>query len=165
MRPLVLALLVATSVPVLGADPPVRTDRYGDPLPTGAITRFGTLRNRAPITGFGIEKDGTVVTVGPGVDVCRWHATDNQTDRVSTDGKTMFGLSGSVTGGDLGLITTWDTATTKLLGAQQLPVGDWKHARFRFTHMMRFTPDGTKLITGHLDTTALVWVVPERPAK
>ncbi len=78
MRPLVLTLLVATSVPALAADPPVKTDRSGDPLPTGALMRLGTLRNRAPITGFGIEKDGTVVTVGPGADVRRWHAGEDK---------------------------------------------------------------------------------------
>src|SRR6266545_1732782 len=81
-------MLLAVGVVLLGtparaADPPPKADRHGDPLPQGAMMRLGTLRNRAPITGFGIEKDGTVVTVGPGVGVRRWHAVDDRAEPVA----------------------------------------------------------------------------------
>lgn len=46
------------------ADPAKRTDRFGDPLPDGALVRLGTLRDRAIIQAFGTAPDGTVVTVG-----------------------------------------------------------------------------------------------------
>ena len=50
--------------------------------PYGLRLRFWRppLRNRAPITGFGIEKDGTVVTVGPGADVRRWNPADDKSE-------------------------------------------------------------------------------------
>ena len=32
-----------------------------------------------------------------------------------------------------------------------------------FARVLRYFPDGTKLVTGHIDTTALVWEVPSRP--
>jgi hypothetical protein len=46
-----------------------------------------------------------------------------------------------------------------------VPAGEWEKARYGLTHVLHFTPDGTKLITGHADTTALVWPVPPRRAK
>jgi hypothetical protein len=59
----------------------------------------------------------------------------------------------------------FDVETGKSLGRYRLPLGDWKHSRYPFTDSIRFTPDGKKLISGHLDTTALVWAVPARPGK
>jgi hypothetical protein len=32
-----------------------------------------------------------------------------------------------------------------------------------FAPLLRYLPDGTKLVTGHIDTTALVWEAPVRP--
>src|SRR5271170_3385829 len=72
--------LCLVALPCGAADPPAKTDRYGDALPPEALMRLGTLRCRAPITGFGIEKDGTVVTVGPGADVRRWNPVDDKSD-------------------------------------------------------------------------------------
>lgn len=81
MRPLATALVLVSCAGAAGAaDPPVKRDRYGDPLPTGALVRLGTFRTRAPITGFGIAKDGTVVTVGPAGEVRRWKPDRDRSD-------------------------------------------------------------------------------------
>jgi WD40 repeat protein len=69
-----LGLVGAIACPGTAADPPAKTDRHGDPLPTGAVMRLGTIRLRAPVTGFGITADGTVVTVGEGNQVRAWDA-------------------------------------------------------------------------------------------
>lgn len=71
------ALFVFVSVlglmaPAIAADPPGRVDRFGDPLPAGALMRLGTLRGSAPITNFGVAADGSVVTVGSEADVRVW---------------------------------------------------------------------------------------------
>ncbi|WP_162667380.1 sigma-70 family RNA polymerase sigma factor [Gemmata massiliana] len=57
----------------LAAAPPAKTDRYGDPLPAGALMRLGTLRGAATITSFGVAADGSVLTVGSEGDLCLWH--------------------------------------------------------------------------------------------
>jgi len=52
-----------------------RSDRYGDPLPNGALARLGTLRQRAADTDVAVTADGKeVVTVGPELTVRRFDA-------------------------------------------------------------------------------------------
>jgi RNA polymerase sigma factor (sigma-70 family) len=46
--------------------PSPRTDLFDDPLPDGALARLGTIRCRANVLAFGIEPDGTVVTITGG---------------------------------------------------------------------------------------------------
>jgi WD40 repeat protein len=68
-----LLFVLALTACGAAADPPAkRVDLFGDPLPDGALLRLGTTRCRAPITGFGILADGTVVTVGPSNEVRTW---------------------------------------------------------------------------------------------
>jgi WD40 repeat protein len=305
---LAIGALGGLALPCSAADPPAKTDRHGDPLPVGALVRLGTVRNRAPLAGFGIETDGTVVTVGPSAGVRRWHSADDTSDdpirlppppagagypQVSPDGKfvaastneqvivwdtptdpkakpkraaefaltearelrfspdgtrllvmtgavrintihvcdlktgkrtdldwvasrvegfhfsgdgkrlgvvagTDFHLLDTVTGKPLAQYPTqgrigfdrfalnralspdgrtvavtdgerlefYATATSRSLGGHRVPAGEWGRAPFAwYTHVLRFTPDGTKLITGHEDGTALVWSVPPGPAK
>jgi RNA polymerase sigma factor (sigma-70 family) len=57
---------------VAPGEPAPRTDRFGDPLPEGAVMRLGTLRGTANITSFGVAADGAVLTVGSEADVRVW---------------------------------------------------------------------------------------------
>jgi len=132
------------------APPPERVDRYGDPLPPGVLMRFGTLRNRAPITGFGIEKDGTVVTVGPGADVRRWHRLEDKSDepiplplsglgtsnnypQVSADGKLVAVCTNEK-------VFVWETPADAKDKPKEVAVFEIGRPR-----LYRFSADGTKL--------------------
>jgi WD40 repeat protein len=124
-------LLVAVALTLLGTGPTAaaaapgdrpRTDRYGDPLPDGAVARFGTTRWKHPggVAGVVFSPDGkTVASVGDRIPRLWDAATGKELRRflgheapVSCvlsfrDGKTL------VTGDGDGAIRLWDVATGK----------------------------------------------------
>lgn len=74
---------------------------------------------------------------------------------VSPDGRTLATVCGEK-------LVLHDVATGKELCAYRIPPGDWDAPGRGWVTALRFTADGTKLITGRADTTALVWPVPAR---
>lgn len=76
MIPSILIALLTTELtaPPSGSDPPAKVDRYGDPLPPGAIARLGTVRFRAGfIRATGLSADGkTLRTISVGPDLRTW---------------------------------------------------------------------------------------------
>src|SRR5947209_2342668 len=77
--PLLVASLVTGAVPAEEVGPPpreLRVDRFGDPLPEGAVARLGTLRQRHPQADrITFAPDGKrFITTGPDGRVCAWEA-------------------------------------------------------------------------------------------
>ena len=66
---------------------------------------------------------------------------------ISPDGATLAVVEGEK-------LEFYDTRTTRALGNFRVPTNGWEKALFGYVTVLRFTPDGTKLITGHADTTA-----------
>jgi RNA polymerase sigma factor (sigma-70 family) len=139
-------------VPVTAsASPPdpseeLRRDRYGDPLPSGALTRLGTVRWRHATGRFcmAFTPDGKgLITAGEGQPARLWEratgrmlrefgdSRDNQVyvAALSPDGRT---LAERVAAGDLCL---WDVDTGKLLHR-------WKAKPSEFKVPLVISPDG-----------------------
>jgi WD40 repeat protein len=72
------SLLVLSAGAVLGADAkPPRTDRYGDPLPPGAVARLGTIRLRHADADVVFSKNGKqLISGGSDGEVRFWDAAN-----------------------------------------------------------------------------------------
>lgn len=126
-----LVLLACLTGSGLAADPP-KKNTFGDPLPEGALLRFGTVRARAPISSFGIQKDGTVVTVSgasDGVAVRVWEPTarDPKPPRLlPLDEPLSWGLpqvsadGHYVAAGTKNKLIVWDAETAKRVAAFEI---------------------------------------------
>jgi WD40 repeat protein len=68
---------------------------------------------------------------------------------------------------DLAGITRWDLATQKPVVRHKAPGPFMGHHGYSFASSLALFPNGNRAITGHIDTTALVWDLtpPARPAK
>ncbi len=140
-------------------DEQVRKDRYGDPLPPGALARLGTLRMRhSNHTAEAVfTPDGKTVIVSDwGGEIIFWDvATGRELRRLwaadgpvnglalalSSDGKTLVA-------GGFGRFSLWDVATGKKLSQIEVPVGNiWQ---------LLLTPDG-KTLALHDEKSILLW--------
>ncbi|MDY3555676.1 sigma factor-like helix-turn-helix DNA-binding protein [Gemmata sp. JC717] len=110
-----------------------RIDRFGDPLPAGALARFGTGRHRAPGAHVAVTPDGkTVVNASDDLIVRTYDAITGAVRDVrslggpptyhttlSTDGRYLAGVAFPAPSN--AEIRVWELATGKLIGT--LPVG------------------------------------------
>jgi WD40 repeat protein len=167
VRTLVLAILLisvpaqdASSAESSPACPPIHRDRYGDPLPAGAIARLGSVRFR--LDGFGedggvaISPDGRFVIGATGTALFWFDAASGrvhrrinlgrqwlQKMRQSPDGKTLATFSSRrdrLRGKGVVVVELWDVAAAK------------RRSRFELDDAgrgdFRFTSDGSRLIVG-----------------
>jgi RNA polymerase sigma factor (sigma-70 family) len=146
------------------------TDRFGDPLPHGAVARLGTVRFRpgTSIDCVTFAPDGKVLACG-GVDgmVSLWDADTGKNLRrlggrldafgdrgwvsslaFSPDGKTLAVGHGNAEGPNL--LSLWDVGTGKELR------GIEAHGR-QNVNSVAFSPDGKTLASGGDDRTIASW--------
>jgi WD40 repeat protein len=147
-----IVLVCATTQHLVGAQPEANkaphTDRYGDPLPPGALARLGTVRLRQPsgINVVALSPNGQIIaSAGNYRENVLWDAcTGRELRRVSTceeintlafspDGKT-FASGGA-------FICLWEVNTGKeLFRVKDAPYESYK--------TLAFSPDGRTLASG-----------------
>jgi RNA polymerase sigma factor (sigma-70 family) len=145
------------------AAPAVRKDRFGDPLPSGAVARLGALRFRHEgKTGTLVfSPDGKIMACSTSGEIVLWDARSGKelrrwsiavktlneginTIQFSPDGRT---LAGSRDDNHIGL---WEAASGKLLRSFVLPgLGD-ELSDGTVSHTLRFCPDGKLLAVSGL---------------
>jgi WD40 repeat protein len=170
-----LALLLAVShgrqaaadeKPDSPGQPAALTDRYGDPLPPGAVMRLGSTRLRQPdqVTSLSFAPDGKTLAVGCDDHTIRlWDvATGKAVGTLQGTGHYNYHVAFSPDGkilasedkvGGTTVIRLWDVASRQQI--DQFVVGheDWVNA-------LAFSPDGKLLATGagsEVDGTIRLW--------
>jgi WD40 repeat protein len=163
---------VLQSTQVQQAHEPQRLDLYGDPLPPGAVLRFGTVRWQAPGRTFAFSPDGRRILASFGDDVhvldaqtgeqfatvrlqrpqefeklplfdqVRARATMSEVASFSKDCKTLATLGGRK-------IRFWDVATGKL--QREFPAHVVRPASFLWS------PDGSTLAAASSDMSFHMW--------
>ncbi|MCI0455873.1 MAG: sigma-70 family RNA polymerase sigma factor [Gemmataceae bacterium] len=143
-----------------------RKDRYGDPLPPGAIARLGTTRFRH--AGWGqtavvCSPDGRWLACHEGSVVCLLDAVTGKRVReyrghkgrilclaYSPDGKAI------ASGGDDHTFRVWDVATGRELSRFQGEPAKRSHGFSAFAQVL-FTPDSKALVTRGEDNLVRLW--------
>jgi RNA polymerase sigma factor (sigma-70 family) len=135
---------------------PPGTDRYGDPLPEGAVARLGTLRFRQVrgwVDSLQLSSDGKTLlsSVTPNGDsVCVWEvpsgkllrrfAQERRVAALSPNGKTVAVAHDSV-------LQLWDVASGREVRQLNAPVV--KPRRRGNVQALAFSPDGKTLASTH----------------
>jgi WD40 repeat protein len=169
MRRIHLLTVILTILAITGpipAEPPakVRTDRYGDPLPPGALVRLGTVRLRHQGHSFAFSPDGKrIASTGSDGFVRIWDAaTGQQRSRLdgfqfprcvaySPDGKLLAVKDFK----DRTFIHLWDMTT----GKRVRKLSGLKPETPTEMLGLTFSPDGKLLADGEDDAGITLWNV------
>jgi WD40 repeat protein len=157
-----LFVIFCASLPAMArAQENPRLDRYGDPLPSGAVLRLGTVRLRHHgVIRVAYSSDGkTIASAGFDGTVRVWDAaTGKEIRRFGKPGEANRGVAVFSVGGKLlafrspnGSVRVWETAT----GKQLLEIQPDQSP----STCLAFSPDGRVLFVGRQDGTIRRWEV------
>ena len=152
----------ATAAPNKADKDADNTDRFGDPIPDGALVRLGTvrLRQRQGVMGVAFTPDGTAfASTGWGDSIRLWDRKTGKQIRhfTGTERNITFAVAFSPDGqkmasvGNKGLVRLWDVKSEKELFKTQKHTGR--------TYGVAFAPDGKTFATAGGDGSILLWDV------
>jgi WD40 repeat protein len=167
-RHLAASALLSATLAVAGLPAPLhraagkqeaaRIDRYGDPLPKGAVARIGTLRFCQPFpTTLAFSPDGKILASGGGDNRIRLWDPDTGKELRALEGHQGYvnGIAFSADGkwlasrGEDKLLCLWDVASGK----------EWRRFTERTAPIegMALSPDGKVLASRFLGGTPRLW--------
>src|SRR5438128_433298 len=154
-------ILLLTPAMTFGADR-TRLDRNGDPLPDGAVVRYGSVRLRHPggVKDLAFSRDGrTLASLGgqPATSVILWDVgTGKAKARLDRDGlnSLAFGPDGTLyLAAAEPTCLAWDPLTGKTRQLAAVTVKD----EFRTGRAVAVSPDGTTIAVG-CDKGTIAWL-------
>jgi WD40 repeat protein len=158
-------LLVLTLAAFLNSQEPRRVDAQGDPLPPGAILRFGTsrLRTTSPILAVVFAPDGNVFATSDRGQICIWDLASQRQIRKLRIRKEPFppGFVDFVKGGrelicaGSSEVEFWDVATGKLL--RSFPLHLERAPKLYLGYCLAVGADEKSLITCDLGERIRIW--------
>jgi WD40 repeat protein len=152
--------LVLLATPAAADEPAPRLDRYGDPLPDGAVARLGTARFRHDYSVGSVlfYPDGKSILAlsGPGLarPLSRWDAATGRELPAPRAPLAVYAAAFSPDGRTLVTASEWLTLWDAAAGARLRDVRDQGLAL-----AVAFSPDGRRVAAGGHDRTLRVWEV------
>ncbi len=157
------ALGLAAPEPGAAQVPPPRFDLFGDPLPPGALARFGTtrLRHSGTVNAVALSPDGKTLasagddplirlwdpSTGKSLGTLQGHTGAVRCLAFSPDGKTL------ASGSNDKIICLWDMSAAGRPGTKPMQAGG--HADIVLS--LAFSPDGKVLYSGGWEGTIRAW--------
>jgi RNA polymerase sigma factor (sigma-70 family) len=164
LRPPVSANNGAQTAAAAPPSSPVQ-DRYGDPLPPGALARLGTTRFRHDswLTAFALSPDGRTLAAASGRSIHLWDAATGR-ERLRLEGheESVRCLAWSsdgatfVSGGDDNTVRLWDPATGKEERRLEGHGGEARRGQGG-VHAVAFAANGSRVISAGGDNTLRIW--------
>lgn len=134
-RTSLLCVIAAVGVLPAFADEPPRVDRYGDPLPEGALARLGTLRlrPRGRIAAVALSADGKLLATASHSEVALWDVASGKFVRSFADPEITIGITGETSVGfsangqrlicnGFSGVAVWEVASGKLVRSHETAV-------------------------------------------
>ena len=140
-----------------------KTDRFGDPLPPGAVARIGTVRfkHAKAVNSVAFLSDGNrIVSSSDDGTVRLWNAQSGALLHTFEGHRGKVAAVAVSPNGRLAASAGWDR-TVRLWDLETLAPAGVLEGHKNNVNAVAFSPDGTRLLSGSYDSTLKLWRLPD----